>query len=385
MSNEYNRFTEEVLKYEQIFQESNNRIRSFEIFIPESYNVEENVFKKFLDNNKLPYDTWMLQHPALVKRTNMDELTKFFALLQELNLQTRIDKSIDIYVTEKDNWINMFESLLQVHLGTLIVHRNSKILGVSYDLFVTSNRKNLKTIQYDCFIADREIIRMPDEYWFKKCQDTETKFWPTANIKIFCIPSVNYDFLTTKDIRPGSAVVDLSNFKYWKLFYAQEYFKGFDIYDNKEFMLINMSHLGNMPKICPCNTPRDKDGYFRIYFVNIDPVVLKGFLDFYSVDNTLNGNKGRIFGISTDVYSLMAIINPDIISNGMNWNNEMNEKILLQYILLALLVNAEYFLKIIHKNVLTKLGKDQITRLKHYLTSTYVELTSEQLQKTGLL
>ena len=354
----------------------------FTVFLPETGTPAE--WEEFVVDRQIPYSFWDRPEPAVVESLKVDELLEVLNVLSENGDIQNVTEMI-VYAKRDDQWSNLIRHM---PIKNIQVQTNNRIIGVPYDLYVQIQKRNMIPVKPIDFISNYEVVPMSEEYWYRRCMAIENKFWPKNQIKVYCIPNVNYEFLNDRDIRPGSTVVDLSNFKIWELFGLQ---MGIDItlantsnYDHNVFATINMAHLANMPSICPCKALRDEDGFMRLYFVNIDPVALKGFLDFFCIANETLNKTSRTYGISTDVYTLMAIVRPDILSAPLDWKNEANQKLLLQYILMGVLMNSKYFLELVHKNVLSNLEKEQVKRLKSYLAGYYKAITAEQLREIGL-
>ena len=360
----------------------NGKTYPFTVFLPETSTPTE--WEDFVSDRQIPYSFWDRPEPAVVKSLKVDELLEVLNVLAENGEILNVTEMI-VYAKNDDDWSNLIRLM---PIRNIQLHTNNRIIGVPYELYVQIQKRNMIAVKPIDYISNYEVVPMPEEYWYRRCMAIENKFWPKNQIKVYCIPNVNYEFLNDRDIRPGSTVVDLSNFKIWELFGLQ---MGIDItlantsnYDHNVFATINMAHLASMPIICPCKALRDEDGFMRVYFVNVDPVALKGFLDFFCIANENLSKTSKTYGISTDVYTLMAIVRPDILSAPLDWKNEINQKLLLQYILMGVLTNSKYFLEIVHKNVLSNLEKEQIKRLKSHIAGYYKTITAEQLREIGL-
>ena len=345
----------------------------------------------YLDKKKVSYTLWDYEKPVIMKQLQLDPLIEFINKLIENNVLE--DSLFDSDLSSNVVYVNVEESILlplilasfnewKEDLQKVTIMENNQTFGVDYKFYKLA-------MSSDMFKSCTNIILPPSDYFFLRSKEIQDKFWPKDDVKIYCIPNVSYKTLTEEHIKLGSTVVDLNSKTIWNNFslvndkttnnkQKTEYF-------HSCLLTVNKSHLAALPSLSSSSMQRDDEGYFRIYFIKTSPVVVKGYFDLYNIDAERTEEGDTLFGINTDVASLMAIVNPSIFEDKYDWTSRLNESLLVQYILLGFMLKGNILLSFISKNVISKFPIDQVKQLKRLLQdSTPDPITQDEFFQVGL-
>lgn len=304
--------------------------------------------------------------PSLIKVLGYAEMVaEISSLLNELiedptKTQTIMEANgYTLYVPEPRNKNLVDKSLTDIYNLLLVEYiQNQKlpyrdigsdITAVSAELYeAVDRRKNTAPVT--------KTVKMDNVFLIDTMRAFTNKFWPGNKINVYVLPRCDYSRLCYLNIPNGSYVVDCANGKIWPAFTNMS-----STTPTTPFMVVNKSQLAIMPKVCPCSMKPDEDGYQSVYFLNADPIVIKGMFDCYNVND-------REYGIETDVISLLSILQPAY--REYDW--EKNGDVLLQYMSVCMQLESEHMIKLIRKNVISS---DKIS--PQFKTAIYKKLQQE--------
>ena len=385
-------FLKRLLKLEKRFKgqedgnnNNKNELRPYKVYVPENMNGLKNV----LNRQGISFSEWKQEIPAVIRVFSPEEFVTFVSqivsMMEDDGFSVPAEDRLDL--ANMNGFIDANNPLVEGILKTIyeqpvmrkvVFLHNNHVFGFEYQFYLMLKQQLEMPAIYE--FNEMKLVELSAEYFYRRTKDIEIKFWPKDEIKIYCIPNVSYSHLTDKHVRPASMVVDVFNRSKWERFGCVKQSNGVS-YNHAELMTVNKSIFGLIPELCPCKAVRDDEGNVRIYFLNVDPVVLKGFLDFYCIGVEYGSNSEIVTtGILTNVISANAIIRPSDLPE-FDWNTEKNEKYLIQYILLADLLGGKQFVSMIKNNVLNKLSPNQLKKIRHYVKEG---TTNERLEALGL-
>ena len=416
MDNTYARFVSELDRLDKIYKKN----QEYTVFVP----THMNDLAVYIETTGRKVLRWNFSFPKAVKEMSVEGVVEFLNTIEYYDILTN-----DFFVKRKKGMNNnmvflnedspMHKLLImsnikakQESLGMLTIVENDSVFGVEYEFY----KDAVTHIVYDKNPGQATLIPVSEDYWYNRTTAIQNKFWPHDDIDIYCIPNVCYKNLTEEHVRPGSAVVDLANWQIWHDFQPRTSKKIFlaDITNNMESLTvtsdgtaivrkttlkqveynhskltsINKSHLALVPNLCPCRMNRDAENRMRIYFLNVDPVVVKGLFEYYCVGAERNADGEIKVGVNVSVYSIMTILNPQVFSTKpFDWSLDNNHSHLAQYILLGLLLNSKDLLNSISETVIRQLTPLEIKKLKNSLQQGVAGtvITENQLRQISIV
>lgn len=375
----------EAEKQDQFLQKVKDMVtrNGYRVLVPKNNNGWVEAGKR----NNVPISEWDGSYNTIVKPLEYAEMVAVINTLvsdiiedPDQSKETMDQNGYMLYIPKspQEKLINKttkqtFALLLQqysVEHDLLYLETANDLIAVSAELYETVDRRKHMTVV-------NQIIKMPESFYIDMTMAIREKFWPKNLVKIYVIPRCDFSKACDMYIPQGSYVVDCANRKIWPAFITARPIKA--ISDtltkgvghrvrHRHFLIVNKSQLAAVPKVCPCSMSLDEDGYLSVYFLNTDPIVVKGLFDCYNVN-------ARDSGIETDVISMISILDPD--NNTFNW--EKNKDVLVQYMSVCLQLDSKHIIELIRTNVIQrKLSETVKSNIYNKLQSSY-NFTSGEL------